>query len=626
MTEKTVQKIDVFISSPGDVAEERKVASEVIGQLNSMPYIADRCMLKPLSYEKIVPAAVGETAQKTVDRYMMEADKSDIFICILWSRMGTPVIDNEGKEYQSGTEYEFTTAYRANQKSGKPHILLYRSMKNLPNDANLKQVELVRAFFKSFDGKEADLKGFYKKYRSNEEFKDNLHRDLEVIISEIIQPEVAGKRPSVPKEIKKYTPPALPPYPLKLKEFVTQNRAEELKKAQEYLQAHQILFINGLGGIGKTTLARALVELRPSNGTNPFWFDFSKKMDATLEDVLEELSGYLDAPDIAGFRNEKRDAGQHDIDLLICELQNHEPVWLAFDNLETILESESTKFRDQDMDSLFISLRDNSHQAKIIITSRTLPVLRSGISYIDMVYNEKQELKGLKTRDAIDYLIKNGLEGLDSDELEKLALGVDGHPLALELLIQLVKKFGVKDTLKDLSMYQKLRESTIKKARRLFEKLAGDEKELLERISVFRRPESLEAMKIMFTDKTSDDAIGNLLDRSLLETDLNGNYWLHPLVQEFSYEDLKDKRDIHKLAYEYYRSLALPDPRTKKMMFSHLSKRITMPVWQKIMILLQILSLIIICMKTLIDGATPGRSSSFIWVYCQKTILEINLC
>ena len=72
---------------------------------------------------------------------------------------------------------------------------------------------------------------------------------------------------------------------------------------------------------------------------------------------------------------------------------------------------------------------------------------------------------------------------MERKKLEELATGVDGHPLALRLLIELVKKFGVSDTLKDLNMFQKRKEDTIKKARRLFEKLAGDEKELLENLS-----------------------------------------------------------------------------------------------------------------------------------------------
>ena len=51
-------------------------------------------------------------------------------------------------------------------------------------------------------------------------------------------------------------------------------------------------------------------------------------------------------------------------------------------------------------------------------------------------------------------LSKMGLRDLEPDKLEELAKGVDGHPLALQLLVGLVKKFGVSDTLKDLSCIQ----------------------------------------------------------------------------------------------------------------------------------------------------------------------------
>ena len=114
------------------------------------------------------------------------------------------------------------------------------------------------------------------------------------------------------------------------------------------------------------------------------------------------------------------------------------------------------------------------------------------------------------------------------------------------------QKFGVSDTLHDLSRYQRRKEDVIKKTRRLFDRLAGDEKELLERVSVFRRPAPMTAIEAMFTDEISEDAVDKLIDKSLLETDHGGKYWLHPLVREFSYDDLENKIRVHKLACQYY--------------------------------------------------------------------------
>ena len=370
------------------------------------------------------------------------------------------------------------------------------------------------------------------------------------------------KRPeSVNKEILScYTPSALPDYPPRLKEFVTENRVDELTQALIYLQDHRILLISGVGGVGKTTLARALIETRPANVPLPFWFDFSKNIDVTLGDVLEKLASYMNRPEMAKFEEEGREAGQDDINRLTDELQ--EPLWLVFDNLETTL--DGMHFQDPGIDSLFTSLRDSTHHAKIIVTSRTLPILGDGESIIDVIEEKKQELKGLKLNFAVDYMTKNGLENVAREKVEELANAVEGHPLALKLLVGVVKAFGASDTLEDLSMYQKHKEDTIKKTRRLFDKLAGDEKELLERISVYRRPESMAAVKMLFTDKTSVDAVENLIDKSLLETDHKGSYWLHPLVREFAYDDLGNKIEAHKVVSQYYLSLHVPEKRTKK--------------------------------------------------------------
>jgi hypothetical protein len=149
-----------------------------------------------------------------------------------------------------------------------------------------------------------------------------------------------------------YNPSTLPYYPEKLKLFVTENRFEELRKALTYLENHRILLISGVGGVGKSTLARALIDLRPVNVPEPFWFDFNQNQSAKLGDILEKFASYLKAPEIASFKEERREPGKFDVDKLTGELYRRNEVWIIFDDLSTILEDQY--FADNGIELLFL--------------------------------------------------------------------------------------------------------------------------------------------------------------------------------------------------------------------------------------------------------------------------------
>lgn len=222
--------------------------------------------------------------------------------------------------------------------------------------------------------------------------------------------EMGKETPNLNKP-RRYNPSTLPEYSNRLKQFVDKNRSEELKKALTYIEEHKILLISGVGGVGKSTLARALVDSRPENIPEPFWFDFNLNQSAKLGDILEKLASYLEAPEISSFREERREPGKYDVDKLTDELKKRDQIWLFFEDFSTVLEDR--KFIDKEIELLFYGLRYNAHNAKIIITSRVLPEFINGEDLLDKPEEEKFHINGLKINFAVEYLSSSGLNEVE---------------------------------------------------------------------------------------------------------------------------------------------------------------------------------------------------------------------
>ena len=112
-----------FISSPGDVFEERALASRVIERLQS-EYIG-KVVLEPVLWEH-EPLVATSTFQHQI----VKPSETDVVVAILWSRLGTKLPEQfrreDGSRYESGTEYEFEEAIEGFRRNGKPDLLVYR--------------------------------------------------------------------------------------------------------------------------------------------------------------------------------------------------------------------------------------------------------------------------------------------------------------------------------------------------------------------------------------------------------------------------------------------------------------------------------------------------------------------
>ncbi len=138
-----MKTLDIFISSPGDVIEERALANRAIERLQSE--YAGRIVLQPVLWEHEPLLATANFQEQIV-----QPSDTEVFIAILWSRLGTRLPKGyerpDGSRYDSGTEYEFEEAIEGFRKNGKPEMLVYR--KTAPPSVRLDDEEELLARLK----------------------------------------------------------------------------------------------------------------------------------------------------------------------------------------------------------------------------------------------------------------------------------------------------------------------------------------------------------------------------------------------------------------------------------------------------------------------------------------------
>ncbi|MEI8305697.1 MAG: caspase family protein [Chloroflexales bacterium] len=170
----------LFIASPGDVRDERNRVHDVIAELNAHNGLAEQygCTLRALDWRDTVPG-MGRPEQVILDQLPLDA--WDVFVGVLWTRFGTPSGGKDpatGRYYDSGTQEEFTLAYRYWTQHQRPHILFYKCQRHIePDSIDLDQYSKVRAFWKEFDTT-GQHPGLYATYTPVDEFERRLRGDL----------------------------------------------------------------------------------------------------------------------------------------------------------------------------------------------------------------------------------------------------------------------------------------------------------------------------------------------------------------------------------------------------------------------------------------------------------------
>jgi hypothetical protein len=92
--------LQVFVASPGDVADERAVLNDLVNEFNITWGDTHNVRLEILKWETHSRPGIGPGPQELINQQL--GDTYDIFVGIMWGRFGTPT-----NVAESGTEEEF---------------------------------------------------------------------------------------------------------------------------------------------------------------------------------------------------------------------------------------------------------------------------------------------------------------------------------------------------------------------------------------------------------------------------------------------------------------------------------------------------------------------------------------
>ena len=260
-----MRNVRIFVSSPEDVAEERFLAHGVIERLQGE--FAGHARLHPLFWEQEPLLATNDYQSQ-----LPSPADSDVFVSILWSRLGSPLPQTftreDGSRYQSGTEYEFETARSSFLQSGKPDLLVYRKTSVLTvalDDERqlLAQLEQKKALDRFLDrwfvNPDATAKGAYHRFSEPGDFEALFESHLRKLIVQRLPEGAAGQGSTLWTQGSPFR--GLAPFePEHSRVFFGRTRAisEVIDALRE--QANRglaFVLILGMSGGGKSSLVRA---------------------------------------------------------------------------------------------------------------------------------------------------------------------------------------------------------------------------------------------------------------------------------------------------------------------------------------------------------------------------------
>jgi tetratricopeptide (TPR) repeat protein/DNA-binding MarR family transcriptional regulator len=308
-------------------------------------------------------------------------------------------------------------------------------------------------------------------------------------------------------------------------------RESELKEIKSCIDSgtYPIIIIQGLAGIGKSTLAVKIIESYRAS-KNIFWYRFHEWN--SVGSVLQELSEFLYSIGRTRTVNYLKKNRIPELNMLAGSLE------ADLDDTETIL--------------VFDDIHKTGEQLKPLLSIIT--EICDRISRVHFVFLTREAVKFYDSRESV---IKKkikviALGGLDEESSRKMLDFITdelvlkdileltgGHPLFLEL----VNLTGTAVGRKDIDDF--INEE-------IFSKLSTSDRAIIEKVSVYRYPVLVDAVALPGEGYESLTAMAR---KGLIRELHDRRFELHDVLRDFVYKRIpdSDREEHHKSAARYYR-------------------------------------------------------------------------
>lgn len=170
--------LQVFVASPGDVAEERRILESVIAETNRIWSSNLGLTFELLNWEKSVRPDFSSDPQAAINEQI--GTDYDVFIGIFWGRLGSPT-----PRAQSGTLEEFERALSKYKSSDNryPKIMIYfKDAPITPSKLDPAQLGQLQEFKESL----SSMGGLYSVFEDSAGFESSLRAHLTAIAQQFI--------------------------------------------------------------------------------------------------------------------------------------------------------------------------------------------------------------------------------------------------------------------------------------------------------------------------------------------------------------------------------------------------------------------------------------------------------